>query len=192
MFFRLRTIVIILMAIVIINAIRIIVLERSFNSQLSKEVNITKNVYFRIDNSFSQDEIIKIDAAMELWENISNNYISFKYDIANVSNNEMFSWREDGVPTIYNARSMLRWPKHVVNFVGWTHPGFIALTITETKDIFIEDVDKKFFGVVAAHEIGHVLGCEHSGEITNIMYPNISSKMYRIGTKEIAKVLELR
>lgn len=75
MFFRLRTIVIILMTIVIFNAIRLIILEISFNSQPSKEVNITRNIYFRIDNSFSQEEIIKIDAAMELWENISNNYI---------------------------------------------------------------------------------------------------------------------
>jgi hypothetical protein len=135
-------------------------------------------ILFRIDASFSDEEQRIIGQAIKRWQRATNNYVEFGYYTEHIPFDEIFRWKSDGVPTIYNARSFFSWERHIgKDAVDLAKP--LGVTVPYTGDIFLL-CEGEIFSNVITHEVGHVLlRFWHSKNEMSIMYPYITDgKMY--------------
>jgi len=130
-------------------------------------------VHFRIDSRFSQEEIVSIREAMKDWESESQGLVKLEGVVVDVQFSEMFTWRIDGVPTIYDASSFSHWPAHVMVVLG-NHHSHLGMTMIYTGDVFILNKHAPLFKTIIIHEIGHVIiGDYHSDNPKDVMYPTL-------------------
>ena len=143
-----------------------------------------EQMVFIIDNSFSYNQIHKIESALTRWEKVTNSDVSF-ITISTDTSNDMKIWTQDKVATIYNANSILHWPWHVGQFLSHNSVETVGLTNIITCDIFIFQEDSDLFEQIITHEVGHVLGLEHVNDKNNIMYPFVSPNAKQITAQQI-------
>jgi len=140
--------------------------------EYSKPLVDRKTVIFRVDASFSSEEQDAIGRALRRWEVATNGYITFKYYTEHVPLGEVFKWKSDGIPTIYDARSILSWPRHMGRHLAGTSA--IGLATIYTGDIFLF-MDDGMLESIATHEVGHILlDTWHSKDPQSIMYSSIA------------------
>lgn len=144
-------------------------------SVLNQEAGVLKTrkiIIFRIDNTFSAKDIKSIDRAMLRWESATCNLINLSWYVDEISPLEIFSWKSDGIPTIYNA-SRSGWKRFVASTLYRMY-GLLGVSFDSTGDVFIVDDRPSRLEVLATHEIGHVLvGGYHSADSSSVMYPTL-------------------
>lgn len=142
---------------------------QSPNHLLSKRI-----VEFKIDSSFSKQEIYQIQSALIEWEVATNGYLKLTSFVDDISITELFTWRSDIYPTIYNGKSIFSWKNIFIRF-SENNPKILGITFISSGDIFI--VRDDYFRTVVLHELGHVfLGSWHSNVEQDLMYYNISNE----------------
>lgn len=142
------------------------------SEQKSNMLATRRVIDFRIDSSFSTQQIFQIQNALKKWENATHGHVILSSFVDDVSIFEIIDWKKDNYPTIYNAQSVWSWKNTVAKF-GEADPDMIGVTFTFSGDIFI--VGNELFKTVVLHEIGHVLlGDWHSDHKEELMYPTIS------------------
>jgi len=88
----------------------------------------------------------------------------------------MLRWKEDGLPTIYKASSLVSWQRHVGKVIA-PSVAVIGLAAIYTGDIFIfsMDLEHGLMEKIVTHEVGHILaGPWHSSDPKSVMYRMIS------------------
>lgn len=163
-----------ILAICIIISVCYFILDWSVDKQDSNELKTKRFVEFRIDSSFSEEEVFVIQSALRKWEIATNGHLRLNNFIDDVSISEIFDWQEDDYPTIYNAQSGWSWKNWVSKHMN-SSPDTIGITTHRTGDIFI--LDSEFFETVVLHETGHVfLGSWHSDVESELMYPTVGEE----------------
>jgi len=183
---RLKIILMILMGITLLGSIYIVTITRSFQNQPFEFLKNTKVVKFRIDSNFSKQEIKQIKQALNDWTKLSGGLVKLEGCVVDIPFSELYSWKKDGKPTIYDATSTLYWPGHVALIFGYVYHYHLGFTFIPTGDIFILDGNEEGFKATVTHEIGHVIiGDYHSADPDDIMYPSLGESNRKITKGDI-------
>jgi len=139
-------------------------------------------VAIRMDKSFSKKQKDAVEKAAGLWYDASMKKICFLIVEADVSKPEDYS--RDDVTTIYSGH--YKWQIHAAINHGclFSLDGCLGVT-TPSKthkprhDIFL--VRHEDFRMLVAHELGHVLGLNHSKSKKDLMFEDIRSAPAKLG-----------
>ena len=114
-----------------------------------------------IDNSFSQTQLTQIKKSLYFWKN----YLNLSYSI------EHITIQQDIL--ILNASH--GWKKTKFEELAKTRN---PIATTYNKKIFIPNLptSHSYLFKIVAHELGHVFGCYHTNDESDIMYPFLSNK----------------
>jgi len=141
-------------------------------------VNICEfDIFIRVDNSFSKKQKEIIRKSMVAWYLASNRKICFTSVYYNLPN-EYATYNKDKQNTIYNANR--GWKLFVANDRTCIYEidKCIGITYNEENelysDIFI--IEKRELFQLVIHELGHLLGLNHSKNEKDIMYEFIDNK----------------
>ena len=145
------------------------------SSEQKANVLTTRRVIdFRIDSSFSTQQIFQIQSALKEWEIATDGHVALSSFVDDVSILEIIDWKKDNYPTIYNAQSVWGWKNTVAKY-GEVDPDMIGVAFTASGDIFI--VGDKLFKTIVLHEVGHVLlRSWHSDREEDLMHPTVSEE----------------
>jgi len=182
---KLKHILIALSTIIVLGGAYIIFLESSFVRQTPQLLLVRKAVRFRVDSSFSPNEIKAIKESLIDWEKASNGLVKLESYVEKIPTSEIFTWRSDGIQTIYNATTLSHWPTHVMLIMG-NYNNHLGLTMIYTGDIFILTGTENIFKAVVTHEVGHVIiGDYHSNNPKDLMYQTLGSDNGKIAEGDI-------
>jgi len=153
------------------------------------ELKDNRNITFRIDNSFNTEERVKIEQALQRWVAATKGHVNLKCYVGDVTILDLFKFKSDGIPTIYNAISPLSWKRHLLMFGSDNyHSDTIGMALSFIGDIFIMKGGKDFEDLVT-HEVGHILIATpwHSKDPKSVMYPTMHEKYehYEILQEEV-------
>jgi len=163
---------------VLITAVRVITDYQVFSPE--------RSLIFRVDSSFSKEEIVKIQSAFNKWNKASAGCLNLKFYIAKIPLKDIFIWSADKISTIYNAKNIFNWKYHA----GKQLCGDLCLgvSVMPSGDIFIFE-GGILFETIVLHELGHmILGGEHSKNKNDLMFPYLGNKPKEISLKEEGQV----
>jgi hypothetical protein len=143
-------------------------------------------VALRMDKSLTKKQKNTVERAARSWHKASNKRICFYIIEADVSKIEDYS--RDDMTTIYSGNH----PWHIVQAnnhgciyqldkcLGITTP---SKTRKHVHDIFL--IKKKDFYQLVKHELGHVLGLQHSKNPKDLMYEDVRSYIKKLSKNDI-------
>lgn len=147
-------------------------------------------IALRIDKSFTKKQKNAIERATKIWYSASKKRVCFYIIEDDVSNVE--DYRRDDITTIYSGN--YRWHIHYANDHGCIYQlnKCLAVTISSLTKKFRHDIflikHSKFLPLVV-HELGHILGLQHSNNIEDLMYEVIRRDIFKPSKNDI-EVLE--
>lgn len=145
-------------------------------------------IKINVDKDFGSNQKVIVKTALKDWEKASKGKICFSYNEVNVSKPTNFM--RDNLITIYSGNHP--WHFVVSKRVGCEYSNDHCMAITvrgdnRTSDIFVSMNNEKFLSLMR-HEIGHVLGLDHSRNYSDIMYSYIRIGM-EISLRDRARLM---
>lgn len=147
------------------------------------------NVNINIDSSFKNIHRIEILNSLYKWHVISEEKICFDAKFVNINPDEILLHDFDNRSTIYsknlqNILLILNYNKVNSDFVGITSDS------DGNSDIFIL-YDDYFFNLLMLHEVGHLLGLNHSNNRNDLMFPELRNDVSNNDVIKLKCIMQL-